>query len=281
MRYDRLVAGFLIVAVAAAWSFLLPGRVAVASADLSADYKLKYSVVDAGPKDQFSISADENGRVEVLAPFISGGCIAINDLQVQSVELGEAGVQIVNLLWNSDRGAPCKGFMPMQLKANLELPKPGKYMIQLWATDTVNAAKISRIGKQEVTVKDQQETLKKTCRAAAITAIKLEMDRPQAGATRSALEADLEKYQNMEDADYTLPEKIEETVWVEEKAGDNQILYVNGMSRSGPWYHLSGIVGGDYGRLKPGVKYTATYYKVYPRAYWHMSSAYVCVTDLK
>jgi hypothetical protein len=169
----------------------------------------------------------------------------------------------------------------MQLKANMELPKPDKYMIQLWATDAVNAAKISRIGKQEVTVKDQQETFKKTCRAAAITAIKLELERAQAGAARSTLEADLEKYQNMEDADYTLPEKIVETVWVEEKAGDNQILYVNGMSRSGPWYHLSGIVGGDYGRLKPGVKYTATYYKVYPRAYWHMSSAYVCVTDLK
>ena len=281
MRYDRLVAGFLIVAVAAAWTFLLPVRSAVASADLSADYKLKYSVVDAGPKDQFSITADENGRVEVLAPFISGGCIAINDLKVQSVELGAEGVQTVNLLWNSDRGAPCKGFMPMQLKANLELPKPGKYMIQLWATDTVNAAKISRIGKQEVTVKEQQETLKKSCRAAAIAAIKLEMDRPQAAAIRSTLEADLEKYQNMEDADYTLPEKIVETVWVEEKAGDNQILYVNGMSRSGLWYHLSGIVGGDYGRLKPGVKYTATYYKVYPRAYWHLPSAYVCVTDTK
>ena len=72
-----------------------------------------------------------------------------------------------------------------------------------------------------------------------------------------------------------------ETVWVQEKADDNVILYVNGMSRSGPWYHLSGIVGGDYARMKPGVKYAATYYKVYPRAYWHMSSAYVCVAELQ
>ena len=45
--------------------------------------------------------------------------------------------------------------------------------------------------------------------------------------------------------------------------------------------HLAGIVGGDYGQLKPQTKTTVSYYKVYPRAYWHMSSAYVCVADVK
>ena len=51
-------------------------------------------------------------------------------------------------------------------------------------------------------------------------------------------------------ADYTQAEKIVETVWVEEKAGDNPTLYVNGMSRSGPWYQLSGVVGWNYGRSR-------------------------------
>ena len=69
--------------------------------------------------------------------------------------------------------------------------------------------------------------------------------------------------------------------WVGAAAGENAILYVEGMSKSGPWYHLAGLVGGDYGQLKPGVKYAVSYYKVYPRAYWHMPSAYVCVAEVK
>ena len=281
LRCDRFVTGFIVVVMATALILYLPGEAVAAPIDLSADYKLKYSVIDAGQTEQFSIIADDNGKVELLAPFISGGCIAINEVKVQSVELGADGVQTVNLLWNSDRGAPCKGFMSVKLKANLELPKPGRYMIQLWATESVNGTKIVRIGELEVTVPEQQDALKDACREAAIKAIKLEMSRAQTQAVRLTLEADLEKFQNMKPVEYTLPEKTVETVWVEEKAGDNVILYVNGMSRSGPWYYLSGIVGGDYDRLKPKTKYVASYYKVYPRAYWRMSSAYVCVTGLQ
>ena len=195
--------------------------------------------------------------------------------------MGDDGIQTVNLVWNSDRGAPCKGFMPVQLKANFELPQPGKYLIQMWETERVNSTKIRLVGKQEVVVKETQDALKTACRNAAIKAIKLEMSRAQAKNIQDTLEADLEKFQKLSNDDYTLPEKVVETVWVQEKADENAILYVNGMSRSGPWYHLSGIVGGDYARMKPGVKYTATYYKVYPRAYWHMSSAYVCVAELQ
>ena len=281
MRRDRLTTGFLMLVIAVVATLCFPVEVFAATENLSADYKLKYSVVDAGQREQFSIRSDDAGKIEVLAPFISGGCIAINEVKIQSVVMGDDGIQTVNLVWNSDRGAPCKGFMPVQLKANFELPQPGKYLIQMWETERVNSTKIRLVGKQEVVVKETQDALKTACRNAAIKAIKLEMSRAQAKNIQDTLEADLEKFQKLSNDDYTLPEKVVETVWVQEKADDNAILYVNGMSRSGPWYHLSGIVGGDYARMKPGVKYAATYYKVYPRAYWHMSSAYVCVAELQ
>ncbi|MHC1758235.1 MAG: hypothetical protein AB9917_01745 [Negativicutes bacterium] len=281
MRRDRFTTGVLMLVIAVVATFSLPVEVFAATENLSADYKLKYSVVDAGRKEQFSIRSDDAGKIEVLAPFISGGCIAINEVKMQPVAMGEDGIQTVNLVWNSDRGAPCKGFMQVQLKANFELPKPGRYLIQLWETERVNSTKIRLVGKQEVVIKEPQDALKTACRTAAIKAIKLEMSRAQAKNIRDTLEADLEKFQQLSNADYTLPEKVVETVWVQEKADENAILYVNGMSRSGPWYHLSGIVGGDYARMKPGVKYTATYYKVYPRAYWRMSSAYVCVAAIQ
>ncbi len=281
MRRDFLTTGFLMLVIAVAATLCFPAGVFAATENLSAECKLTYSVVDAGLKEQFSIRSDDAGKIEVLAPFISGGCIAINEVKVQSVVMGDDGIQTVNLVWNSDRGAPCKGYMPVRLKANFELSKQGRYLIQLWETESVNSTKIRLVGKQEVVVKESQDALKSACRAAAIKAVKLEMSRAQAKNIRETLAADLEKLQKLSDADYTLPEKVVETVWVQEKADDNTILYVNGMSRSGPWYHLSGIAGGDYARMKPGVKYTATYYKVYPRTYWHMPSSYVCVAELQ
>jgi len=281
MRRDRLTTGFLMLVIALVTMLCFPVGVFAATENLSADYQLKYSVVDAGTKEQFSIRSDDAGKIEVLAPFISGGCIAINEVKVQSVVMGDDGIQTVNLVWNSDRGVPCKGYMPVQLKANFELPRPGRYMIQLWETESVNSAKVRLVGKQDVLVKETQDALKTACRTAAIKAIELEMPRAQAKNIQERLKADLEKLQTLSNDDYTLPEKVVETVWVLDKADDNTILHVNGMSRSGPWYHLSGIVGGDYSRMKPGVKYTATYYKVYPRVYWSMSSAYVCVAELR
>ena len=281
MRRNLLTTGFLGLVIAVVTTLIFPVGVFASTENLSSDYQLKYSVVDAGLKEQFSIRADDAGKIEVLAPFISGGCIAINEVKVQSVVMGDDGIQTVNLVWNSDRGAPCKGFMPVQLKANFELPKPGRYMIQLWATERVNSTKIRLVGKQEVIFKEMQDELKAACRTAAINAIKTEMRRAQAKNIQDTLKADLEKFLKLSNADYILPEKEVETVWVLDKADDNAILHVNGMSRSGPWYHLSGIVGGDYARMKPGVKYTATYYKVYPRVYWRMSSAYVYVAELQ
>ena len=77
-----------------------------------------------------------------------------------------------------------------------------------------------------------------------------------------------------------LPEKIEGVSWVGDKPGIDSILYVAGMTKSGPWYHLAGIVGDDYRILQPNTQLHVSIYPVYPRSYWGMDSSYVCVTGV-
>jgi hypothetical protein len=137
------------------------------------------------------------------------------------------------------------------------------------------------------------EDVKQGCLKATVRAISLEIARYQGwiGGTVKAddlaalevelkrLQADLQKYQTMKPADYRLPEAKAMEVWVEDtKPGENSILYFDAISRSGPWYHLTGIAGDDYSILKPKQKKKATIYKVYPRNYFNMESAYVYVS---
>jgi hypothetical protein len=53
------------------------------------------------------------------------------------------------------------------------------------------------------------------------------------------------------------------------------------MSKSGPWYHLAGIVGDDYSVLQPEVIKQVTYYEVYKRSYWNMVSEYIYVAEVR
>lgn len=159
-----------------------------------------------------------------------------------------------------------------------------------------------------------QSELKKLCLEATKTAIQLEMAnyqrwidvRKQQNApaeaaefqkTLDSLKIELETYQKMPIDKYILPEgkqaphdffsqnfvreEITTTAWVESNAQNNTILHVEGMSKSGPWYHLAGIIGNDYSKLKPNTKYRITFYTVYKRNYWNMPSAYVCITSIQ
>lgn len=139
---------------------------------------------------------------------------------------------------------------------------------------------------------DAPEELKKAALSATITAIELEMNRyqrwidvrkgqgDQAGeaamqAAWDELKIELDMYKAMDWKDYPMPRKVETVVWTEGQAGIDTIVYVEGMSRSGPWYHLAGIMGDDFAALKPGVKVPAALYAVHKRTYGSMHSAYV------
>lgn len=136
--------------------------------------------------------------------------------------------------------------------------------------------------------------LKSDCLAATVKAITKEMERhrqwlevrKQQGDEKGAaameeeltrLQNDLDKYQTMDVKDYILPSPIQKVVWIGETFQEDAILSVEGMTKSGPWYHAVGIAGGDYGILKPVARYSITFYPVYPRSYWNMTSAYVYI----
>ncbi len=81
----------------------------------------------------------------------------------------------------------------------------------------------------------------------------------------SELKEALAKYKTISVSQYKLPEKREIIGWISEK-GD-ALLYSEGMSRSGPFYHIAGIYSGTLNTLEPKVKYRMTIYLVYPRIY--------------
>ncbi len=66
-----------------------------------------------------------------------------------------------------------------------------------------------------------------------------------------------------------LPPVIREVaVTVEGPLAEGALLPADGASKSGPFYHLAGIAGGDYGLLKPGKKYNLQLCLVYRREYF-------------
>ena len=72
-----------------------------------------------------------------------------------------------------------------------------------------------------------------------------------------------------------LPPVIREIViTVDAPLGDGAQLSVEGTSKSGPFYHLAGIDGGDYGILKTGRRYRLTVALVYRREYFGLIGNY-------
>jgi hypothetical protein len=64
--------------------------------------------------------------------------------------------------------------------------------------------------------------------------------------------------------------------------GDGSLLEVEGTSKSGPFFHLAGIRGGDPGVLEPGKRWQVTLYLVYRREYFgFIGDYYVYVTDIR
>jgi hypothetical protein len=127
--------------------------------------------------------------------------------------------------------------------------------------------------------------------SAVITAIDLEiastkgkLDTAQVEQKIMDLEAERARFAAMKPQDYpapvpqqvgappvgaVLPPMIAEAVInVAGPCADGTLLDVQGATRSGPFYHLAGVKGGDYGILKPGRIYTVQLALVYRREYF-------------
>ena len=93
------------------------------------------------------------------------------------------------------------------------------------------------------------------------------------------LRSDLEKFKSIRLEEYELPERREVVGWINEGCKPGVLLEVENMSRSGPFYHITGIVGEDFSIMEPRVRYYMSIYLVYPR-YYPFPSFYVYVEDL-
>jgi len=79
---------------------------------------------------------------------------------------------------------------------------------------------------------------------------------------------------------YVLPEKKVVRASLGAALKENALLDAEGSTRSGPFYHLAGIRGGDYGALKTGKRYELTLYLVRTRDY-PFPDFYVYLADWK
>lgn len=142
---------------------------------------------------------------------------------------------------------------------------------------------------------NEGEDLKKACISATIKGIKLEIDRNKTWLNNTQdekrkeqlrkritqLKAEIAKYKNMAIDAYKLPPKKEMQAWFAGPCRENAILKFSGLSKSGPWYHVTGIHGNNYNAIIPETKYQMTFYLVYPREYWRMESYYIYIDKFK
>jgi hypothetical protein len=80
-----------------------------------------------------------------------------------------------------------------------------------------------------------------------------------------------------------VPAELREVVVeVPERYAIGTQLLVEGASRSGPFFHLAGIAGGDPGIMKPGRRYRIAMYLVYRREYFgFIGDYYVYVAKVR
>lgn len=143
---------------------------------------------------------------------------------------------------------------------------------------------------------DPDYELKKACLEATMVAIQQEIFRfedkyaaaiegpgnpenaPGINKQISELDVEYEKYGKMHPTDYKLPEMKTVKIKTTQQYQEGSILELKNMSRSGPFYHIAGILGNDYESVKSDKAYQMTIYPVYHRDY-PFPSEYVYIAD--
>ena len=133
--------------------------------------------------------------------------------------------------------------------------------------------------------------LKKECINAAIIGIELDIERLElrlGNDDEDSLEIksqliilvdDLQVYQNQisNPETYQLPENIElSRAWIQTTCQINTLLEFDGQTKSGPFYHITGIKDSDFSSIIPDSLYHIFMYLVYPR-YYPFQDVYVYI----
>lgn len=78
------------------------------------------------------------------------------------------------------------------------------------------------------------------------------------------------------------PIKKEVTITFKEKCKEGTLLDIDGITRSGPFYHVVGIVQDNYDNLKVGKRYRLILYLVYKKEYFgFIPNYYVYISQYK
>ncbi len=141
--------------------------------------------------------------------------------------------------------------------------------------------------------KPSTDEIKQGCIDAAITGIKLDIERlegylklpeldnrNQVEEALSKLKIDLQTYQSMKTQNYVLPEPLKVNGYLGEKYVTDSIIYLENQSKSGPFYHAVEILGDKGNQIIPNQIYTFTIYPVY-RRYYPFEDWYVFVSDFE
>jgi hypothetical protein len=196
----------------------------------------------------------------------------------------------------------CKAILWEGVEIEMDLAK------DLGLTGTYTVSVSNPVLPKEGAPADSGADLQKSLLAATVGAIKLEIEAtrqrlkaaegtaPKQNVERfrqkiRSLEAEQARFGSLKPAEYPAPLKApsdpasvlesssgfgpvlppvirEVTVRVEGPCAEGALLPVEGASKSGPFYHLAGIAGGDYAILKPGKEYRMELCLVYRREYF-------------
>ena len=259
---------------------------------------------ETGNFRQYARTPEETGILVLRGLRIEGGtvhltvatrgCTTKEDVVAQVVEkeLGSDHMPHYELTFLRENPDTCEGELREEslvydLEDDLHLELP----CMLSVTNPVVCSPAKEAFPEE-SLQEKDLMLRGDLRDATIWAVKAEIQRyqesehPDKDAKISALRETLARLQNMLPEDYPLPSEehplgspptnfgvllppeIREVDVVSPPQSIGDLLEVVGMTRSGPFYHVAGIRGGDFSVFAPSSRYRLKLYLVYRREYF-------------
>lgn len=258
--------------------------------------------VGAEPVAQYALTPQETG-VLVLSELAIGeksirlrvpslGCTTKDDIVAQVVEdTPQNGVPHYVVTFIREVPDPCGGSGEVVLFFDLEEDLHLNVPCILSVTNPVLLPQES-----------QDLSLARDLIAATVFALEREIMRysesehPNREEKIALLSRELERFRNMPPSAYRLsgeeevvhlgqfgvlmPPEVREVEVRTPPQGLGDILEVVGMTRSGPFYHVAGIRGGDFSHFSPSQRYRMTLYLVFRREYFSfIPNYYVYIAD--
>lgn len=146
----RNIKNSLLIVVIVCFGLLVANAATLEAGSLKvSDFKLHYK---SGPskvnKVGYNLEVSADKQIIIVNRTIDGGCVT-RTLAIKSVSAGDA--KIVDVLETHD-GAPCKGLFYGEVRADLQVPSAGKYVIRYWFRESFRSQPEKLLWKKEVII---------------------------------------------------------------------------------------------------------------------------------